>query len=345
MRAIAIREFGGVEVLRLEELPDPKPGPGEVLVRLKTAALNHLDIWVRSGLRPQELTGPHVLGSDGAGVIEALGEGVSGLSLGERVLLNPAISCGACPWCEAGEDSLCERFDILGLGRPGTFAELIALPAENVAPIPAGLSFEAAAAIPLAGLTAWRMMVTKARPKPGETVLILGVGGGVSGLCVQLATLCGARAVASSRSPEKLEKARALGAAEIILYRGNEGLVQDTLRLTGGRGADVVVDNVGAATWPGTLAAVARGGRVVINGCTSGCDPRTDLRAYYWKQLTIMGSTMGSRAEFRQLLRALSQGRLKPTIDAVFPLAEAARAQARLESAEQFGKIVLRLAE
>lgn len=345
MRAAVIREFGGPGVLRLEEVPTPRPGPGQVLVRLAAAALNHLDIWVRGGLRPKELKGPHVLGSDGAGVVEELGPGVSQPAPGERVLLNPALSCGRCPWCERGEDSLCERFDILGLGHPGTFAEFVTVPAANALPIPSGLSFEEAAALPLAGLTAWRMMVTKARVRAGETVLVLGVGGGVSGLCVQLAALCGARPIASSRSPQKLERARALGAAETILYRGNEQLVRDTLALTGGRGAEVVVDNVGAATWAATLEAAARGGRIVINGCTSGCHPATDLRAYYWKQLTILGSTMGARGELRSLLQVVAQGRLRPTIDSVFPLAQAARAQGRMESAEQFGKVVLRIPE
>jgi NADPH:quinone reductase-like Zn-dependent oxidoreductase len=345
MRAVTIREYGGIEQLRYEELPEPEPGPGEVLVRLRAAALNHLDIWVREGLRPRPLEGPHVLGSDGAGVIEELGPGVEGLAQGEAVLINPALSCGHCPWCEAGEDSLCERFDILGLGRPGTFAEFVAVPAANVAPIPGGLSFVEAAATPLVGLTAWRMMITKARPLPGETVLVLGVGGGVSGVCVQLAALCGARTIASSRSEAKLERARGLGAQEAILYRDNDQLVRQVRELTGGRGADIVVDNIGAATWLGSLAAVARGGRIITNGCTTGCDPRTDLRAIYWKQLSILGSTMGSRSEFRQLLEAVGQGRLRPTLDSTFPLQEAAKAQARMEAGEQFGKIVLTIPE
>jgi len=345
MRAVVIREFGGLEAVRIEELPRPVPGAGEVLVRLKAAALNHLDIWVRGGRRPGGLAGPHVLGSDGAGTVEELGPAVSGPPVGAAVMINPAISCGQCAWCDLGQHSLCERFDILGLGRPGTFAQFVVVPSENVHPIPGGLSFIEAAAIPLAGLTAWRMMITKARPQPGETVLVLGVGGGVSGLCVQLAALCGARAIASSRSQLKLDRARALGAAETILYRDQEQLVRECLELTGGRGADVVVDNVGAATWGATLRAVVRGGRIVINGCTSGCEPRTDLRAYYWKQLTILGSTMGSRGEFRELVRELAQGRLRPTIDSTYPLEEAAEAQARMERAEHFGKIVLTIPE
>ncbi len=341
MHAITMREFGGPEVLRYEELPDPRPGPGEVLVKLRAAALNHLDIWVRKGRKPGGLAGPHVPGSDGAGTVAALGEGVSGLDPGQPVLINPALSCGYCPWCDAGEHSLCERFDIVGLGRAGTFAQYVAVPTENLAPIPAGLSFTQAAALPLVGLTAWRMMVTKARPRPGETVLVLGAGGGVSGRCIELAALAGARAIASSRSEEKLVRSRELGAEETILYRDNDSLVRRTLELTGGRGAEVVVDNVGQATWAGTLAAAARGGRIVTNGCTSGCSAATDLFAVYWKQLTVMGSTMGTRGEMRALLRAVAQGRLRHMVDSVYPLEEAAEAQRRLEAGEQFGKIVL----
>ncbi len=344
MKAVFLTAHGGNDVLSFGERPDPVPGAGEVLVKVEAAALNGLDIFVRNGIPGVPVTFPHVPGADGTGVVEALGPGVKGPAPGTRVVLQPGLSCGTCEFCLAGERSLCVTFRILGEHLPGTFAEKVAVPRANVYPTPGRLSPEQAAAFPLVGLTAWRMLVTRAALRPGETVLVHGVGGGVSTMAVQIAKLCGAsRVFVTSSSEEKLQRARELGADETINYKTAD--VGKAIReLTKKRGVDLVVDSVGAATWRHSLNAAARNGRIVTCGATSGPNPEEEIRTIFWKQLTILGSTMGTDAEFTAMLSAVEAGRIDPVVDSVFPLADARQAYERMASGAAFGKIVLKVA-
>jgi len=341
MRAAVITEHGDISVFASREVPDPAPGPGEVLVRLKTAALNHLDIWLRKGRPGLDFSFPHIVGSDGAGEIVAVGEGVSDRAVGDAVLLNPGLACNKCEYCLRGEHSECPAFTIVGMGCPGTYAEYVAVPAINAYPKPDCLNWEEAAALPLAYLTAWRMLFSRARIQAGETVLIHGIGGGVALAALQLATAAGARAVVTSSDPAKLDRARRLGADEGIDYRKTGDVAAAVLEWSDGRGVDVVVDTVGAQTWPVNLAAARKGGRIVHCGVTTGATTEANLGAIYWRQLSVLGSTMGTHEEFRRLLALVASSGIRPVIDKVYPLAEAAAAQARMEAGEQFGKIVL----
>ena len=343
MKAVFLTAHGGNDVLTCGERPEPVPGAGEVLVRIEAAALNRLDLFVRDGIPGVPVGFPHVPGADGTGVVEALGPGVKGPAPGTRVVLQPGLSCGTCEFCLAGERSLCVTFRILGEHVSGTFAEKIAVPRANVYPAPSRLSPEKAAAFPLVALTAWRMLVTRAALRPGETVLVHGVGSGVSTFAVQIAKLCGAsRVFVTSSSEEKLKRARELGADETIDYRTSD--VGKAIReLTGKRGVDVVVDSVGAATWRHSLAAAAKKGRIVTCGATSGPNPEEEIRIIFWKQLTILGSTMGTDAEFTAMLKAVEAGRIDPVVDSVFPLSDARKAYERMASGAAFGKIVLKV--
>lgn len=343
MKAMVIRAHGGADVLGVADVPAPSAAAGEVVVAVRAAALNHLDIWVRKGRPGLALRFPHVLGSDASGVVAQVGAGVEGLRPGEEVMLYPGLACGRCEFCRRGEASECPSFGILGLSRPGTFAERVAVPAECVYPKPAHLDFAEAAALCLAHLTAFRMLATRARLRPGETVLIHGIGGGVALAALQIAKLAAARVIVTSSSDEKLQRAMQLGADFAINYRDEPDVAQAVRGLTGGRGADVVVDTVGAATWPIDLAAVRRGGRIVLCGVTTGAVAETPLSLLYWNQLTILGSTMGSYEDFRLMVSAVAAAGLKPVIDRILPLAEGPAAQARMESGDQFGKIVLRM--
>lgn len=341
MKAVVIREHGGLNCVHLEEIPDPQPARGQAVVEVRAAAVNHLDIWVRKGGRGLPPPFPHVLGSDAAGVVAQLGDGVESLAVGEEVVLNPGLSCGSCEFCNRGEQSECASFGIVGLSCPGTFAEKVAVPASNLVPKPQHLSFEEAAALPLAHLTAWRMLSTRARLEPGETVLIHGIGGGVALAGLQFARLIGARTIVTSSSDEKLARAGALGADHTLNYRTERDVVSRVREITGGRGVDIAFDAVGAATWSENISAVRRGGRIVLCGVTTGAVAETELQKVYWNQLTILGSTMGSRDDFRQMLLAVTEAKLKPVIDSVHALDRVRDAIARMENAEQFGKIVL----
>lgn len=321
--AIRIHEEGGPDVLRYEEAPDPRPGTGEVLVRLRAASLNHLDLWIRKGL--PSVPKPRILGADGAGTVEALGEGVEGLAPGQEVVLNPGLADGS---------------RIIGEHCDGTHAELIAVPADYVHPRPAHLSLEQAAAFPLVYETAYRMLVTRAALQPGEWALVWGVGSGVGSAALVLAKALGARVVATSSSDEKLARATELG-ADVAVNHASADVENEVRAATGGHGADVVVEHVGAATWKTSLSAATRGGRIVVSGATSGANPPAGLHRIWWKELSVLGSTMATRADFAALLDLLEAGRITPVVDRTFPLAEAADAHRRLERAEQFGKIVL----
>ena len=341
MRAAAIREHGGPDVVRIEEIPEPKFADDEVLVEVRSAGLNHLDIWVRNGRGDSNLTEPHVLGSDATGVVIAAGSRVRDVSVGDEVILNPGLNCGCCESCNRGQQSECVSFGIVGLSRPGTFAEQVAVPERNVAPKPSHLSFNEAGAFVLSQLTAWRMLMTRAQLKPGQTVLIHGIGGGVALYALQLTKLAGAEAIVTSSSDEKLSRASRMGADHAINYKAVDDVAQCVKDITSGRGADIAVDTVGAATWPIDFSAVRRGGKIVLCGVTSDAEAVTDLRALYWSQLTIMGSTMGSNEDFRQMVKAVTAAKLRPVIDSVIPLEDAKDAMIRMETAEQFGKIVL----
>ena len=345
MKAAAIREHGGLDCVKVEEVPEPRAGEGEVVLEVRSAALNHLDIWVRKGRPGLALKMPHVLGSDAAGVVAELGPGTHGVSVGDGVVLNPGLSCGCCESCRRGQQSECISFSIVGAGRPGTFAEKAAVPFYSVSPKPAHLSFDEAAALPLAYQTAWRMLMTRARVRPGETVLIHGIGGGVALAALQLAKLAGAEVIVTSSSDEKLARAAALGADHVINYKGVSIAAAAVKDITAGRGVDVVIDTVGAGTWDTNFSLVRRGGRIVLCGVTTGAQAPTNLQALYWNQLTIMGSTMGSHEDFRLMLRTVAASKLKPVIDSVRPLNEVRDAMGRMEAAEQFGKIVLRISE
>lgn len=342
MKAVVFTEHGELDKVKFAEVAKPRPAAGDVLIAVRSAALNHLDIWVRKGRRGITLSMPHTLGSDASGVISELGPDVADFSKGDEVLINPGLSCHKCEYCVRGEHSECESFGIIGMNRPGTFAEYIAVPVVNVCRKPAFMSFDEAAALPLAYTTAWRMLITRADLKPGEVVLIHGIGGGVALAALQLAKMTGAVVIVTSSSDEKLSRAKQIGADHIINYKIND--VASAVRdISGGRGVDVVLDTVGAATWPIDFTCVRRGGKIVICGVTSGPKAETNLQALYWNQLTIMGSTMGSDGDFSSMLSAVSVAKLRPVIDSVFPLDKAREAITKMENGRQFGKIVLKI--
>ena len=340
MKALAFNEFGGPEKLRLQDVPDPKAAPGEVVVRVRACALNHLDIFVREGIPALKTPLPFWTGCDIAGDVAEVGPDVTGLRVGDRVCVNPNLTCGRCEFCIQGEDSLCVRYGIVGEHLPGGLAELVAVSAENVLPLPAHVSYEHAASFILTNMTAWRMVVTQARVRPGEDVLILGVGGGVSSTAVQIAKLCGARVLVTSSSDAKLEHARQLGADVSINY-AKEDWESAVYEKTAKRGVDVVLENVGAQTWKQSLRSLRKGGRLVTCGATTGPIVETDIRIVFWKQIHIIGSTMANRREFNDVMRLFFAGRLKAIVDEIVPLKDGAAAQRRLAEGRQFGKIVL----
>ena len=340
MKALAFNEFGGPEKLRLQDVPDPKAAPGEVVVRVRACALNHLDIFVREGIPALKTPLPFWTGCDIAGDVAKVGPDVTGLRVGDRVCVNPNLTCGRCEFCIQGEDSLCVRYGIVGEHLPGGLAELLAVSAENVLPLPAHVSYEHAASFILTNMTAWRMVVTQARVRPGEDVLILGVGGGVSSTAVQIAKLCGARVLVTSSSDAKLERARQLGADVSINY-SKEDWESAVYEKTAKRGVDVVLENVGAQTWKQSLRSLRKGGRLVTCGATTGPIAETDIRIVFWKQIHIIGSTMANRREFNDVMRLFFAGRLKAIVDEIVPLKDGAAAQRRLAEGRQFGKIVL----
>lgn len=347
MRALTISAHGGLEQLELREnLAVPTLGaPDDVRIRVITGALNHLDLFMVGGLPGIGMTPPWILGADAAGVVDAVGDRVQELAPGDPVVINPGISCRACEYCREGDHPLCIRFGILGEHRPGTFAEYVVVPATNVRRFdPARASWEQAAAFPLATLTAWRMVVSRARVEAGDDVLIWGIGGGVAQAALQIAKARGARVWVTSGSDDKLRRARSLGADETLNHREVD-VAREVRARTGKKGVDVVIDDVGRATWAKSLGALGRRGRLVTCGATSGPMVETDVRRLFWNQWTIMGSTMGSDDEFEAIVAELRAGRLLPAVDAVFPLAEGRAAFERMAAGEQFGKIVLRIGE
>ena len=348
MRAWVIRSIGGLDRAELAQVPDPASTlrSTEVRVALRAAALNHLDLHVVRGL-PHEYTFPHILGADGAGVVAAVGSDVRSVRPGDRVMINPGIADYICEYCRAGDHPLCLNYRLLGEHLPGTLAEAIAVPEPNVAVIPTllnPLSWAEAAAFSLVTLTAWRMVVTRARVQPGETVLVWGIGGGASLAAMRIAKLRGARVIVTSSHDEKLEHAKRLG-ADVTLNHRKQKVSQEVRTLTDKRGADVVIETVGEATWDESLRSLRRGGRLVSCGATTGPNVGLDLRRLFWYQWNIMGSTMGNLAEYGEILRVLGTGELRPIVDRVFPFTQAREALERLERGEQLGKIAIQIAD
>jgi NADPH:quinone reductase-like Zn-dependent oxidoreductase len=339
MTAMVLREHGGPDVLRLEQLPLPEPGPGELRVRIKAVSLNHLDIWTRRGGPAFKLQFPHRLGSDIAGTIDAIGAGVTA-EVGTKVVVQPGLSCGKCAACLGGHDNLCRYYKILGENTQGGYAEYIVVPEVNIAPYPERLSFPEAAASILPFLTAWQMLVHKARVQPGETVLVQGAGSGIGVAAIQIAKLYGARVIATASSDEKLERAKQLGADVVVDYV-KQDFVAECKKETGKRGVDAVIEHVGGEVFAASIRAVKNGGRVVTCGATAGFHPAIDLRHIFFRQVEVLGSTMGSKADLLSVLQHVAAGRLSPVVHEVMPLSRAADAHRMLEERRAFGKVVL----
>jgi NADPH:quinone reductase-like Zn-dependent oxidoreductase len=343
MTAMVLRTHGGPEVLALEQLAVPEPGPGEVRVRIKAIALNHLDLWVRKGGPAFKLEYPHRLGSDIVGELDAIGAGARG-AVGTKVVVQPGLSCMRCEACLGGHDNLCRYYKILGENAQGGYAEYIVVPDVNIAPYPeradGSIDFPQAAASILTNLTAWQMLVHKARVAPGDTVLVHGAGSGIGVAAIQIAKLHGARVIATASTQEKLARARQLGADEVIDYTSTD-FVAECKRLTGKRGVDVVIEHVGGEVFAQSLRAVRTGGRVVTCGATAGFHPSIDLRHIFFRNVEVLGSTMGSKADLLAVLRHVEAGRIVPVIHEILPLARAADAHRILEERRAFGKVVL----
>jgi len=340
MKAVRFHRHGGPDVLQYEEAPDPAPNSDEALVRVKACALNHLDLWARNGLPNVAIPLPHISGSDIAGVVEWVPPEEEQLSKGDEVIVNPGIGCGHCDRCLSGKDDQCRDYTIIGYEIDGGYAELVKVRRTHLIRKPDGMTFEEAASFPLVFETAYHMLVTKARAGPGDTVLVLAANSGVGSAAVQIAKLLGARVIATAGGAEKLERAKNLGADSTIdHYR--QDVLSEVRRLTDKRGVDVVIEHVGKSTWEGSLRALAKGGRLVTCGATTGAQVSTDLRYVYNRELTIYGSFMAGMGELLEVVRLFEKGRLKTVVDSVYPLEKAAEAQARLEGSKHFGKIVL----
>jgi NADPH:quinone reductase-like Zn-dependent oxidoreductase len=340
VKAVVLHQHGGPEVLKYSDAPEPAIGARDVLVRVRACALNHLDLWVRAGLPNVPIPLPHIPGSDVAGEVAEIGADVTNVRVGQRVLLAPGVTCGKCPACLAGLDNRCRQFTNLGYLIDGGCAEFVGVPEVNCMPYPDNLFFEEAAAVPLVFQTAWHMLIGRAELQPGEDVLIMGAGSGVGTAAIQIAKFFGARVIATAGTDEKLAKGRELGADHLINHKSQK-IREEVRRITGKRGVDVVFEHVGTATWDDSVASLAPSGRLVTCGATTGYDAKIDLRFLFSRQLSLMGSYMGTKSELLIVLKLVAAGKLKPVIDRVFPLAEAAAAHAYLESGQQFGKVVL----
>ena len=341
MKAAIFQKHGGPDVLEYADVPEPQIRANEVLVQVKACALNHLDIFVRTGLPGIEIPLPHILGNDVAGVVHDVGESVRWVKPGDEVMVQPGVSCGHCEACLSGQDNLCREYDIIGYRRNGGYAGLVAVPGVNILPKPSQLSWEEAAALPLVTVTAWHMLVTRANVQPGEDVLVHAAGSGVGSVAIQIAKLRGARVITTASSDDKLAKARELGADATINYTRDDW-PREVRRLTNKKGVDVVVEHTGAATWPGSISSLKNNGRLVTCGATSGFDARTDLRQVFYRHLTLLGSFMGSKGELVEAMKFVREGKIRAVVDRVLPLSEARQAHELIEDRAQFGKIVLR---
>jgi NADPH:quinone reductase-like Zn-dependent oxidoreductase len=338
MKAVRFHEHGSADVLRYEDAPDPELRAGAAIVRVRACALNHLDLWNRRGIDRVRFRFPHISGADVAGeIVQSAGEVYPP---GQRVMLQPGLSCGLCPACLEGRDNECPRYDVLGSQSDGGYAELIRVPLQNIIPISDAIGFLEAAAFPLTFLTAWHMLMTRAQLRARESVLVLGAGSGVGQAAIQIAAIHGAHVIATAGSDDKLEKARDIGAHEVINHTTHD-LGDEARRLTDKRGVDVVIEHVGVATWDKSLKALARSGRLVTCGATTGFEARIDLRFLFSRQYSVLGSYMGTKGELLRASQFFLAGKLKPVVDRAFPLAQTADAQRRLEQRQQFGKVVL----
>jgi len=340
MKAVRIHEYGGPEVLRLEDIPKPTPKANEILLNVKACALNHLDLWIRQGM-PKVKTLPHILGSDISGEVTEIGELCTRIKPGQRVLLSPGVSCRQCQQCVSGVDNQCRQYTLFGSGVPGGNREFMAVPEWAAIPIPDSLSFEDAAAAPLVFLTAWHMLFGRANLQAGEDVLVLAASSGVGMAAVQIAKMFHCRVIATAGGEAKMEKAKALGADHVIDHYKDD-ISAEVKKITGKRGVDVAFEHVGAATWNKSVESLAVGGRVVTCGITTGYDVPLDLRPLFTKQQSMLGSFMGTLGELHRVLRFVFDGKLKPVIDRVYPLEEIADAHRRIENKEQFGKVVVK---
>lgn len=342
MKAAIFRDFGGPQNLLFEDVPIPSIGIDEVLIRVKACSINHLDIWIRQGIPAYKLTLPHISGSDIAGIVEAIGQDIdsSSIRVGDRVIVAPGLSCFRCANCISGMDNLCGIYRIIGAHTDGGYAEYAKVPGINIIPMPEGISFEEAAAFPLTFLTAWHMLIGRAHLSPGEDVLIIAAGSGIGVAAIQIARLAGARVIATAGTDEKLERARTLGADEIINYTGVD-FARKVKDITDGRGVDVVFEHVGPATWDKSIASLAKNGRLITCGATTGPEVKLDLRHIFMRQQTIMGSIVGTRKELLEITRLIGQRRLRPVIDSIYPLSEVRHAQERMLNRMNFGKLIL----
>ncbi|HYB75558.1 MAG TPA: zinc-binding dehydrogenase [Nitrososphaerales archaeon] len=342
MKAVRFHKHGGPEVLQYEEAPEPVANGDEALVRVKACALNHLDLWARNGLPSVEIPLPHISGSDIAGEVEWVPSEEKQFKRGDQVIVNPGVGCGRCDRCLIGKDNQCRQYTIIGYGVDGGYAELVKVPRQNLIQKPEGMGFEDAASFPLVFLTAYHMLVTKAGAGAGDTVLILASNSGVGSAAIQLAKLQGAEVIATGGNETKLERAKQLGADHVIDHY-HQDLLSEVKRLTGKRGVDIVFEHVGKATWDSSIKALAKGGRLVLCGATTGAEVGTDLRYVYNRELTIYGSFMASKGELLKVVGLFSSGKLKTVVDSVFPLERAGDAQKRMEESLHFGKIVLKI--
>jgi len=340
MKCVRIHEHGGVEKLVYEEIPNPAIGSNDVLVRVKATSINHLDIWVRQGLPGVKFPLPLIPGVDASGVVAELGAAVRHVRVGDRVVVAQGISCGHCKQCLNGDDNLCKEYRLIGEHRDGADAEFISVPDKNILKLPDSVSFEAAAASALVFLTAWHMLVNKAKVQPGDDVLVIGASSGVGTAGLQIARMVGGRVIATTSTDEKAMKLRELGADEVINYK-TQSVLDQVRQLTGKKGVEVVFDHVGASVWEENIKAMAKGGRLVTCGATSGYEAATDLRYVFYKQLQILGSTMGRKGDLITILNLIERGILKPVIDRVMPLADVRQAHQIVEERKHFGKIVL----
>ncbi|HLE61996.1 MAG TPA: zinc-binding dehydrogenase [Pyrinomonadaceae bacterium] len=340
MKAVVFDHHGGPEVLQYTDVPKPEIKANEVLIEVRACALNHLDIWVRGGLPGITIPLPHTLGNDVAGVVSATGELVTWVKPGEEVIVQPGVSCGHCRACLDGRDNMCPEYDIVGYRRNGGYAQFVAVPGVNIVPKPKSLAWEEAAALPLVTITAWHMLVTRAKVQPGENVLVHAAGSGVGSIGIQVAKLLGARVIATAGSTEKLARARELGADEVVDYTRADW-PKEVKRLTNREGVDVVFEHTGAETWAGSISTLKNNGRLVTCGATSGFDARTDLRHVFYRHLTILGSFMGSKAELLEVMKFVERGQIRPVVDRALPLSAAREAHELMERRAQFGKLVL----
>jgi NADPH:quinone reductase-like Zn-dependent oxidoreductase len=342
MKAVRFHKHGGPEVLQYEEAPDPVPNSDEALVRVKASALNHLDLWARNGLPNVEIPLPHISGCDIAGVVERVPPEEKEFAKGDEVIVNPGLGCGRCERCLSGRDNQCSKYTIIGYGIDGGYAELVNVRRDHLIRKPERMGFEEAASFPLVFETAYHMLVTKARTGPGDTVLVLAANSGVGSAAIQVAKLLGAKVIATAGDAEKIEKAKTLG-ADFAVDHYKDDIVAEVRKLTNRRGVDVVIEHVGKATWNGSIKVLAKGGRLVTCGATTGSDATTDLRYVFNRELTIYGSFMAGMGELLQVVKLFEEGRLKTVVDSVYPLDRAAEAQSRMESSGHFGKIVLKI--